>query len=138
MWERWKQADWMKELAALFDRHHSRVQGVFARTGGIQPPPRKRADVSLSLAEREEISRRLATEQSIRSIAMLLDRAPSTISRELHRNGGAKRYRASFADKAAWERSLHPKICKLASNRCLIRIISKKIKMLWSPQQIAG
>ena len=138
MWERWKQGHTMKDIALLFDRHHSSVQGIFARTGGIQPPPRRRAEIALSLAEREEISRGLATHQSIRSIAKNLSRAPSTISREIHRNGGLKAYRANTADRAAWERALRPKTCKLANNRCLIRIISKKIKMLWSPQQIAG
>jgi len=138
MWERWKQGDSMHDIAALFNRHHSTVQGMFSRTGGIRPPIRKRSPLALTLAEREKNSRGLASQLSIRSIAMQLTRSPSTISREIKRNGGTRSYRASNADKMAWERALRPKTCKLVGNRKLIQLITKKLTLLWSPQQIAG
>jgi IS30 family transposase len=93
---------------------------------------------TLTLAEREEISRALVTGESIRSIAAQLGRAPSTISREIERNGGVADYRANRADEAAWDRARRPKRCKLLENRALARIVADKLRMLWSPEQIAG
>ena len=138
MWERWQQGDSMNAISRLFDRGHSSVQGVLSKMGGVSPQPRKRSSLSLTLAEREEISRGLVAGQSLRSIAMLLGRAPSSISREINRNGGRRHYRASEADQAAWDRALRPKRCKLAENRALARIVAQKLKLLWSPEQIAG
>jgi len=115
-----------------------RGTGIFARTGGIRPPPRKRSCLALTLAEREEVSRGLVAHHSIRTIAQSLGRAPSTISREVQRNGGTHRYRANKADKAAWDRAHRPKTCKLVQNRDLARIVAIKLKKLWSPRQIAG
>ncbi len=138
MWDRWKQGDSMNDIARLFDRSHSSVQGIFARAGGIRPRTRKRSPHALSLSEREEISRGLASKISIRAIARQLERSPSTISREIARNGGRKAYRASKADKEAWNRALRPKACKLSGNYALINIISQKLKRLWSPKQISG
>jgi IS30 family transposase len=92
----------------------------------------------LTLAEREEISRALMAGQSMRSIAARLGRAPSTISREIGRNGGQDGYRATLADQAAWERSVRPKLCTLAKNRALAGIVANMLRMLWSPEQIAG
>lgn len=94
--------------------------------------------MALTLAEREEISRALASGYSIRSIATLLERAPSTISREIHRNGGQRCYRATKADQAAWDRARRPNICKLGENPTLARIVAAKLQCLWSPEQIAG
>ena len=91
-----------------------------------------------SLDEREEISRALAAGESIRSTAARLGRAPSTISREIKRNGGLDAYRASQADDAAWDRSRRPKRCKLRQNRSLARLVAEKLRMLWSPEHIAG
>jgi len=88
MWERWQKGDSLQQIAQLFDRNHSTVQGILSRTGGIRPTPRRRSRLALTLAEREEISRAVVTGQSIRSVARQLGRAPSTISRELQRNGG--------------------------------------------------
>ncbi len=138
MWERWKQGDSMCEIAALFDRNHTLVQSIFSSTGGIRPSPRKRSSIALTLAEREYISRGLASKQSICSIADCLKRSPSTVSREINRNGGPRRYRAAKADKLAWERALRPKTCKLANNRRLIKVIARKLQLFWAPQQIAG
>ena len=102
MWERWKQGWTLHQIAQLFNRAHTSVQGILARTGGIRPPPRTRASTALTLAEREEISRAMVEGHSIRSIASRLGRAPSTVSRELSRNGG----RASLSSKRRRQRSL--------------------------------
>jgi len=138
MWDRWKEGESLHSIAGLFDRGHSSVARILGETGGIRPPERKRSSLALTLAEREEISRGLATEFSIRAIAVRLGRAPSTVSREIRRNGGRDCYRASTAEEACWKRALRPKACKLAGNYRLIRIITEKLKQQWSPQQIAG
>jgi IS30 family transposase len=138
MWERWRKGDSLQQIAQLFDRNHSSVQGILVQTGGIRPPQRKRASSSLTLAEREEISREIAAGRSIRSIAEFLERAPSTISRELQRNGGSESYRASQADQAAWDRAQRPKTCRLVENRRLASVVANKLQALWSPEQIAG
>ncbi len=138
MWDRWQAGDSLHEIAGLFDRAHSSVRGVLLETGGIRPRPRRRSRLALTLAEREEISRGLVAGQSLRSIAASLGRAPSTVSREINRNGGRRDYRASKADKAAWDRACRPKTCKLVENRALASIVAKKLRGLWSPEQIAG
>ncbi|GLK47171.1 hypothetical protein GCM10017620_01440 [Brevundimonas intermedia] len=106
--------------------------------GGIRPPDRKRADRALSLGGREEISRGLSLRCSLRGIARLLGRSPSTISREVLRNGGPERYRATSSEQAAWDRALRPKRCKLACRPALARTVSAKLRRNWSPEQIAG
>lgn len=116
MWERWRKGESLQQIAQLFDRNHSSVQGILSETGGIQPKPRRRSRLALTLAEREEISRGLVQGQSIGMIAGLIGRAPSTVSREIDRNGGPTGYRASQADRAAWDRSRRPKCCRLAEN----------------------
>ena len=138
MWERWKQGWTLHQIAQLFNRAHTSVQGILARTGGFRPPQRSRSKIALTLAEREEISRAVAEGQSIRSIAARLGRAPSTVSREIRRNGGRADYRATEADNATWARALRPKVCKLAGYRALARIVADKLRLLWSPEQIAG
>jgi IS30 family transposase len=138
MWERWRKGESLQQIAQLFDRDHSSIQRILAETGGIRPTERHRAPLALTLAEREEISRSLATGHSIRSIAELLKRAPSTISREINRNGGQEGYRASQADQAAWDRAHRPKSCKLVDNPALARIVASKLQLQWSPEQIAG
>jgi IS30 family transposase len=138
MWDRWQQGDTLHAIAKLFDRHHPSIAGILAQTGGIRPAPRRRSRLALTAAEREEISRGLVTGRSIRSIAAKLGRAPSTVSREIRRNGGHQRYRASQADQAAWDRAKRPKTCKLAESPVLARIVAKKLQLEWSPQQIAG
>ena len=77
-------------------------------------------------------------EGSIRSVAVRLGRAPSTVSREIKRNGGQSDYRAIDADSAAWDRALRPKHCKLVENLALARIVTDKLRLLWSPEQVAG
>ena len=138
MWDRWQKGDSLHQIAQLFDRHHTSVQRILAENGGIRPAPRRRSRLALTLAEREEISRGIATGCSLRSIAASLSRAPSTISREIKRNGGQRGYRANQADQAAWDRAHRPKTCKLVENRALARIVAKKLQLEWSPEQIAG
>ena len=138
MWDRWRKGDSLQQIAQLFDRNHSSIERILAENGGIRPAPRRRSRLALTLAEREEISRAVAGSQSIRSIAMSLERAPSTISREIKRNGGQECYRANKADQAAWDRAHRPKTCKLVENRTLAHIVAGKLQLLWSPEQIAG
>ncbi len=138
MWQRWKAGESLQQIAQLFDRNHSSVGRILAQTGGIRPAQRSRSPRTLSLAEREEISRGIMADQSIRSIAAAVGRSPSTISREINRNGGLQSYRAAHADQAAWDRALRPKHCKLVDNPALARIVASKLKLQWSPEQIAG
>ena len=138
MWDRWQKGDSMHDIARLFDRYHSSVQRILSENGGVRPLPRKRSRLSLTLSEREEISRGIVAGCSLRSIAEQLGRSPSTVSREIHRNGGRRYYRANRADQAAWDRAHRPKRCKLGANRALARIVARKLQQLWSPEQIAG
>jgi len=138
MWDRWQKGESLQHIALLFDRNHSSVQGILARTGGIRPAPRCRSRLALTLAEREEISRAVVAGYSIRWIAASLGRVPSTISREIKRNGGLGCYRASQADQAAWDRARRPKACKLAECRRLAYVVAEKLRRQWSPEQIAG
>jgi IS30 family transposase len=138
MWERWQKGESLHQIAQLFDRNHTSVQGILARTGGIRPPARSRSRLALTLTEREEISRSVVAGYSIRSIAASVGRAPSTVSREIERNGGRESYRASQAEQAAWDRARRPKTCKLADNRTLARLVADKLQVQWSPEQIAG
>lgn len=138
IWDKYKRGDSLWSIARSIDRHSSCIYGLLSRTGGIRPAERKRSRQALTLSEREEISRGIACHLSLRSIAAQLGRSPSTISREIKRNGGLRRYRATQADKATWDRAHRPKACKLATNPRLIPIIEKKLRIHWSPEQIAG
>jgi IS30 family transposase len=138
MWERWQKGDTLHQIAQLFDRHHPSIARILGETGGIRPAPRRRSRLALTSAEREEISRAMVAGHSMRSIAALLGRAPSTVSREIKRNGGQESYRASRADQSAWDRGRRPKTCKLAQNRALAHIVAGKLQLQWSPEPIAG
>ena len=116
MWDRWQRGESLHSIARLFDRGHSSIQRILMETGGIRPASRHRSSRSLTLEEREEISRGVVAECSIRSIAASLSRSPSTISREIHRNGGRRCYRASKADQAAWDRACRPKMLPYQSH----------------------
>jgi IS30 family transposase len=111
---------------------------MISPTGGIRPATRKRSRLALSLSEREEISRGIVQGLSMRSISDQLGRSPSTISRELKRNGGVASYRATQSDQAAWDRARRPKTCKLALYPQLRHSVVRKLKRSWSPEQIAG
>ncbi len=138
VWDWWRKGESLNAIARNLDRRHSAVQGALARSGGIRPAKRRRSRLALTLAEREEISRGMFAGHSIRAIASQLGRAPSTISREIRRNGDRRRYRANEADQAAWDRSRRPKTCKLVQHRALARIVEHKLRKLWAPEQIAG
>ncbi|MFK7977266.1 MAG: IS30 family transposase [Halioglobus sp.] len=138
MWDRWRKGESLQSIGQLFGRNSSSISGVLSRTGGIRPPARKRSTTALSSSEREEISRGLVAGFSLRSIAADLGRSPSTVSREISRNGGRSGYRAIEADQAAWDRTLRPKTCKLIVYPELARVVAGKLKKLWSPAQIAG
>jgi len=138
IWDRWQRGESMSSIGRRFDRNSSSIYPLLARTGGIRPPERRRPRLALTLSEREEISRGLRAQLSLRAIARQLRRAPSTISREVRRNGGRIGYRAALSDQAAWVRALRPKPCKLACRKALCRTVSAKLACKWSPQQIAG
>ncbi len=138
MWDRWERGESMTSIGRVFDRPSSSIFGQLSPTGGIRPPPRSRSRLALSLSEREEISRGLANNLTLRTIALQLGRSPSTISREINRNGGDANYRAVEADQAAWDRARRPKLCKLARNQSLARIVAGKLQKKWAPEQIAG
>ena len=138
MWDRWQKGDSLHAIARLFDRGHSSVQRILGETGGIRPAQRSRSRLTLTLSEREEISRGVVAGHSMRLMAESLGCAPSTVSREIRRNGGPRRYRASQADRGAWDRARRPKRCKLVENRALARIVASKLKLRWSPDQVAG
>jgi len=138
MWDRWQRGESLHQIARSFDRHHSSVRRILSDTGGIRPAVRHRSARVLTLAEREEISRALMAGQSIRAMATRLNRAPSTISREIWRNGGRDHYRASRADQQAWDRARRPKECKLVRHRVLARLVAAKLQQQWAPEQIAG
>ena len=97
IWDRWQRGESMSSIGRLFDRNSSSIYPLLSRTGGIRPPERKRSRLALTLAEREEISRGLKARCSLRTIARQLRRSPSTISREVRRNGGRLAYRATVA-----------------------------------------
>ena len=138
LWERWRRGEGLKSIGRGFGKRSSSIYSHLSPTGGIRPPPRRRSRRALTLSEREEISRGIVALQSIRSIAGSLGRSPSTVSREVSRNGGDARYRAAAADKRAWDEALRPKRCKLANHRRLRQAVTRKLRRNWSPEQIAG
>ena len=138
LWKRWKAGDSVSEIARALDKNVGSIFGVLRLRGGMAPPDRARSVRTLSKQDREEISRGLAAGASIREIAAQMNRPPSTISREIQRNGGRSRYRAGEADERAWEQAKRPKICRLAKNTKLREIVAQKLQLQWSPQQIAG
>jgi len=138
MWDRWQRGESLNAIGRVFDRPSSSIFNQLSPSGGIRPPPRRRSRRTLTLSEREEISRGIVGDLSVRAIASQLDRSPSTISREINRNGGLKHYRANQADQAAWDRAHRPKPCKLATHPALRRIVARKLRCNWSPEQIAG
>jgi IS30 family transposase len=138
LWERWSQGESLASMARSVGRPMATVNEFIGKHGGIRPAKVCRAEIRLSLAEREEISRGLSAGLSVRAIADGLGRAPSTVSREVRRNGGRGRYRAVAADKAADARARRPKVCKLAQHPRLRTLVEDKLAIRWSPQQIAG
>ena len=138
LWNRWQRGESLKAIGRAFGKPSSSIYFQLAPHGGIRPAPRRRSRLALTLSEREEISRGIVADRSIRSMARLLGRSPSTVSREIRRHGGYDRYRAALADTKAWDGARRPKRCKLATNPRLRRAVSRKLWLNWSPEQIAG
>ena len=138
LWRRWRQGESLNAIGRALGRIAHVVRYEVARTGGIPPPARHRARLALTLTEREAISRGLARGTSLRQISHQLRRSPSTVSREVRRHGGRRRYRAAPADAAAWARGRRPKRCRLATSPALRDAVATKLAQKWSPQQIAG
>ena len=138
LWRRWKAGESLSEIARALDRQPGTVFAVLAVDGGVVRPPRTRSARALTPPEREEITRGLAAKRSIRAMARQLGRAPSTVSREITRNGGASRYRATEADHQAWRRAKRPKPCLLARQAALRAVVAAQLQADWSPVQIAG
>lgn len=139
IWRRWGLGQSMEEIGRALDhRRHPTIFKVLAKHGGIKPAVHRRAPITLTLVEREDISRGMAAGQSIRCIAKQLGRAPSTVSREVARHGGRRAYRAAEADGAAWASARRPKACRLSLNPALRQAVARKLSCNWSPKQISG
>jgi IS30 family transposase len=138
IWRRWKCGQSQHEIGRAYGRPHPTIRKLLLPSGGIAPAPRRRSRLALTLAEREDISRGIASDSPIREIARLLKRSASTVSREVARHGGRPAYRAHDADRRAWVSALRPKRCLLAGNRKLRNIVTSKLILDWSPEQISG
>src|SRR5450759_894387 len=138
LWGRWKAGQSLHEIGRAFGKDHVSIQFMLSQHGGIVPAARRRSLRTLTLAEREDISRGIASGSSIREIAKSLQRAVSTVSREVARHGGRPLYRAHEADQQAWESALRPKVCLLAMQGKLQEIVASKLILDWSPEQISG
>ena len=138
MWKRWKAGQSLHEIGRALGKEHNVIYILLARHGGITPVVRRRSRKALTLVEREDISRGIASGCSLRVIAQRLNRAFSTVSREVGRHGGRAQYRASEADQQAWESALRPKPCLLATHCKLQGIVASKLIQDWSPEQISG
>jgi len=138
LWNRWKAGQSLHAIGRALGKEHNVIYCLLARHGGIAPPARRRSPRVLTLAEREDISRGIASGQSLRAIAKCLQRAVSTVSREVARHGGRPQYRASEADSQAWESARRPKPCRLATHSELQQMVASKLMQDWSPQQVSG
>jgi IS30 family transposase len=138
LWERWRKGEGLHAIGRALGAWHTSIFAHLSPSGGIRPQDRRRSARALTMAEREEISRGIVEGRSVRAIARVLERSASTVSREIGRNGGWRRYRAEAADKRAWKRALRPKPCKLAVIGQLRQAVATKLAMNWSPEQIAG
>jgi len=138
LWQRWRAGQTLLEIGAALGKHHASVFAWIRAKGGFSPPDRKRRAGSLTGEDREEISRGIADDQSLRQIAARLQRPVSTISREVARNGGRAKYRAIEAETTALDRARRPKACKLATTARLQRCVAFKLMSNWSPEQISA
>src|SRR5271163_2318954 len=138
VWKRWKAGQSLHEIGRAFDKPHSSIRCLWLPRGGIPPAARRRSRLALTLAERENISRGIASGSSFRETARHLDRAASTVSREVSRHGGLPVYRAHEADEHAWDSALRPKQCLLALHPRLRAMVASKLILDWAPEQISG
>lgn len=138
LWKRWKQGQSVAEIARELCRPEGSIHGMLSARGGIAPSARSRNSRTLSLTDREEISRGICAGLSVRRIAAGMGRAASTVSREIGRNAGRDAYRAAAADRRAWAQACRPKLCKLATHQRLRYFVARKLSLEWSPEQISG
>ncbi len=138
VWDRRQAGEGNRSIGRRLGRSAGSIRAFVESSGGVRPPLRRRSSRHLSLDEREEISRGVASGDSSAVIGSRLGRASSTISRELARNGGRHRYRAHRADREAWRRARRPQSCKLTSAPRLRQAVTEKLELRWSPQQISG
>lgn len=137
LWRMWRAGKSHQDIARHMNISKPSVFLYIEKRGGIEPRARKRSAIVLRQDEREEISRGLRAGMSLRQIARELDRSPSTISREVRRHGGREKYRAASADRRAWQHARRPKPSRLAGNEALRTLVSEKLRLEWSPEQIA-
>src|SRR5215472_1318997 len=135
---RWKGRQTLHEIGRAYGKCHNAIRAVLLPRGGIPPLARRRSRLALTFAEREDISRGMASGSSIREIASCLHRAASTVGRKVARHGGRPGYRAYDADQQAWNAAVRPKRCLLAVNSELRDAVASKLMLDWSPEQIAG
>jgi len=138
LWRRWKAGQSLHEIGRALGKEHSSIRCVVSLHGGFVPAVRRRSLLALTLPEREDISRGIASGSSLREIAKLLDRAVSTVSREVARHGGRPEYRANEAEDQAWKSALRPKPCLLALHEKLQEIVASRLMLDWSPEQVSG
>src|ERR1700730_18601334 len=138
VWRRWKAGESLHTIGRAFGKPHNSIHCFLSHHGGIVPAVRRRAVLALTVVEREDISRGLASGSSLRDIAKGLERAPSTVSREVARHGGRPEYRANDAEQRAWDSTLRPKRCLLAIPGKLQEVVASKLILDWSPEQISG
>ena len=138
LWDRWANGESISQIARALAKPPGSVFTVLKANGGYVPPVRRRRPGTLTAAEREEISRGLARGESMRQIGRRLGRPASTITREIARNKGPRKYRAVDAEDRAWRQACRPKLCLLARNEPLRRLVAEKLSIEWSPEQIAG
>ena len=138
LWERWRAGESISDIARALHKAPGSIHGMLEATGGFSPPERRRRRCALTPAEREEISRGLASGESLRAIATRLGRCASTVCREVNRNGGRRNYRAQKAEEQALKRTRRPKRCLLAIDERLRDVVARKLREDWSPEQISG
>jgi len=138
LWERWRAGESISDIARALHKAPGSIHGMLEATGGFSPPERRRRRCALIPAEREEISRGLASGESLRAIATRLGRCASTVCREVNRNGGRRNYRAQKAEEQALKRARRPKRCLLAIDERLRDVVARKLREDCSPEQISG
>ncbi len=137
IWDHWQRGESMSSIGRLFERESSSIYPILQLSGGIRPPKRTRSRLALSLSEREEISRGVASQQSMRCMAHRLKRSPLTVSHEIKRIEEYDCYRTAPPNQTAWDRVYRPKWCKLAWYHALAMVLAARLKRQLSPQQIA-
>jgi len=138
LWDLWEAGESQRSISRRLGRSPSTVRTQLVSAGWRRPtPPVEWCRLRLSLGEREEISRGLARDESLRSIACRLGRAPSTVSREVKANGGHLKYRATLAHRASRRRAKRPKAMKLTECPRLREAVEGQLELWWSPSQIS-